>query len=187
MILIEYWPSLAVISGIWVLARALLWIKEKRISIKRELQLLLVYVCIAVVWRFTFFPFGKVDGEIQPLVIDIANMFNFKINVVPFVNLMDYPERKDVVINVVGNTTMFIPLGIIWPMVYKKLNTHAKVILAGVGVSLTIEFLQLFVYERFTDIDDLILNSAGFAAGYGIYLLAKKFKQRADKKRHAEK
>jgi glycopeptide antibiotics resistance protein len=59
----------------------------------------------------------------------------------------------------------------VWPAVFKKLNTHRKVIAAGVGITLTIELLQLPFYDRATDIDDLILNSAGFLIGYGVYLI----------------
>ncbi|MBQ3049689.1 MAG: VanZ family protein [Oscillospiraceae bacterium] len=177
MILIEYWPSLAAISCLWVLVRALFCIKDKQFNLKRELQLLLVYVCIVVVARFTFFPFGKVEGKIQPLILDVANMWNFRINWLPFVNLLDYGEKRDVLINVIGNTAMFVPLGIVWAVVYKKLNSHAKVISAGIGFSLMIEILQLPFYDRVTDIDDLILNSLGFIIGYGIYLLAKAVKR----------
>ena len=68
---------------------------------------------------------------------------------------------------------MFIPLGIVWPSVYKGLDTHKKVISAGVGVSLCIEILQLPFYDRVSDIDDLLLNSLGFIIGYLLYLLAK--------------
>jgi glycopeptide antibiotics resistance protein len=68
---------------------------------------------------------------------------------------------------------MFIPLGIVWPSVYKGLNTHWKVIFAGVRVSLYIEILQLPFYDRVSDIDDLLLNSLGFIVGYLLYLLAK--------------
>ena len=81
---------------------------------------------------------------------------------------------KEALLNLIGNAAMFIPLGIVWPAVFKKLNTHGKVIAAGVGVSLAIEILQLPFFDRATDIDDLILNSAGFLLGYGIYLLAKR-------------
>ncbi len=72
----------------------------------------------------------------------------------------------------------FIPIGIIFPIVYAKLNTHIKVISAGVGFSLIIEILQLPFYDRVSDIDDLILNSAGFVVGYGIYLLVKLIKNK---------
>ena len=68
---------------------------------------------------------------------------------------------------------MFIPLGIVWPSVYKGLDTHRKVISAGIGVSLCIEILQLPFYDRVSDVDDLLLNSLGFIIGYLLYLLAK--------------
>ena len=38
--------------------------------------------------------------------------------------------------------------------------------------------LQLPFFDRVTDVDDLILNSLGFAAGYGIYLLVKTIKKK---------
>jgi len=74
---------------------------------------------------------------------------------------------------------MFIPLGIVWPAVYKELDTHLKVISAGVGFSLFIELLQLPFFDRVSDIDDLLLNSTGFIIGYLLYLLAKQLSKRA--------
>ena len=68
---------------------------------------------------------------------------------------------------------MFIPLGIVWPSVYKELDTHWKVISAGIGISLCVEILQLPFYDRVSDVDDLLLNSLGFMIGYLLYLLAK--------------
>ena len=133
-----------------------------------------MYICIVVVVRFTFCPFGKVDGKIQPLLFDYEKILPFWLNLKPFVYLFDYPTMKEALLNLIGNTAMFIPLGIVWPAVFRKLDSHRKVIAAGVGVSLTIEILQLPFFDRATDIDDLILNSAGFLMGYGIYLLAKR-------------
>ena len=105
-------------------------------------------------------------------------MWPFRINWLPFVNLFDYPCTRDILINVIGNTTMFIPLGIVWPIVFKELDTHTKIIVAGIGCSLLIEILQLPFYVRVSDIDDLILNSLGYIAGYGIYLLVKKTRKK---------
>ena len=173
MIEITYSFLLALISCLWILVRSVFWTKAKQFSWKRELQLLFVYICIVVVARFTFFPFSKVDGKIQPLIFDAAKVFPPRINLIPLVNLFDYEIRREAMINFIGNTTMFIPLGIVWPSVFKKLNTPAKVIGAGIGTSLTIEILQLPFFDRVSDIDDLILNSLGFIIGYGIYLLVK--------------
>lgn len=173
MIQISYAFLMTAITLLWICNRAYFCKKLNRFSWKRELQLILVYICIVVVARFTFFPFGKVDGKIQPLIFDAAKLFPPRLNFVPFVHLFDYPIFKEALLNLIGNTTMFIPLGVVWPIVYKELNTHKKVIAAGVGFSLLIEILQLPFYDRVTDIDDLILNSLGYATGYGLYLLIK--------------
>ena len=175
---IYYGPTVLVISLIWIAVRAFFAVRQKQISWKRELQLLLVYICVIVVVRFTFFPFSKVDGRVQPLIFDAVQMWNFRINLLPLVYLMDYEILWEMKINIIGNVTMFIPIGIIWPAVFRKLDTHKKVMAAGAGFSLCIEILQLPFYDRVTDIDDLILNSLGFLIGYGIYLLVRKLKEK---------
>ena len=177
MFQISYQTLVIAITVAWCLARLAVALKQKRVSLKRELQLILVYICIVVVARFTFFPFSKVNGQIQPLVFNITNAFPFRINWMPMVNLTDYPTMREILINVIGNTAMFIPLGIVWPCVYKELNTPVKAIAAGAGFSLLIEILQLPFYDRVSDVDDLILNSLGFILGYLIYLLARVIKR----------
>ena len=179
MLAIPYSGAMAAITLLWILVRGCFARKNGAIHWKREAQLLLVYICLIVVVRFTFFPFSKVGGKVQPLIFDAANWFPFRINWVPFVNLMDYPEKREAWINIIGNTAMFIPLGIVWPSVFRELDTHWKAVAAGVGVSLFIELVQLPFYVRVSDVDDLILNSLGYLAGYGIYLLVKKCRKNA--------
>lgn len=177
MLNINYGTLCLLITGIWILIRVAVGVKTKAVCWKREIQLLLVYICIVVVARFTFFPFSKVNGQIQPLVFDLSKAFPPRINLVPVVHLMDYPEMRKAMLNLIGNTTMFIPLGIVWPSVFPQLDCHKKVIAAGVGASLCIEILQLPFFDRVSDIDDLILNSLGFLVGYGIYMLVKKLRR----------
>ena len=178
MIAITYGQMVLAISVLWLLIRGAMCIKNKCIVWKRELQLLFVYICIVVVVRFTFCPFGTVAGKIQPLLFDADRILPFWLNLKPFVYLFDYPTMREALLNLIGNTLMFLPLGIVWPAVFWQLNTHGKVIGAGFGVSLTIEILQLPFFGRSTDIDDLILNTLGFLLGYGIYLLARKGKRK---------
>ena len=177
MIKIYYTSMLTFISMIWCLVRAWFLIKNKNINWKREAQLILVYLCIIVVARFTFFPFSKVYGEIQPLIFESVKAFPFRLNIVPFVHMTDYVIKKEAILNFVGNIAMFIPLGIVWPSMYKGLDTQKKAIMAGVGFSLCIEILQLPFYSRVSDIDDLILNSLGYVIGYFIYLWGKRMKK----------
>jgi len=187
MVNVFYWPVLLCITALWILVRSAVNLWQGRISWKREAQLLLVYICIVVVTRFTFFPFSKVNGQVQPLLFDAARILPPRINLLPFVYLFDYPIFREALINFIGNTAMFIPLGIVWPCVFQQLNTHSKVIAAGMGYSLLIEIVQLPFFDRVTDIDDLILNSLGFVLGYGIYLLAKAVKRFIKRRRSREK
>ena len=177
MITISYGSALAVITCLWVILRTAVCLRLRRFSLKQELKLLPVYICIMVVTRFTFFPFSRVNGQIQPLLFDFAKSFPPRINLLPVVHLLDYPVFREALVNVIGNTALFLPLGIVWPMAFRQLDTHKKVIAAGVGYSLVIELLQLPFFDRVSDIDDLLLNSLGFLMGYGIYLLAKKLRQ----------
>ena len=177
MVEITYTCMSVTISCLWILVRLFHLLRNQSFSLRREAELLLVYICLIVVARFTFFPLSKVNGQIQPLIFDAANVFPPRINLMPFIYLFDYEMGREALINVIGNTAMFIPIGIIWPSVFRRLDTARKSIAAGLGFSLFIEILQLPFYDRVTDIDDLILNSLGFLMGYGIYLLAKKRKK----------
>ena len=173
MIQIPYKLTISVIWMLWLIIR-MVCNRNKKVNWKREAQLMLVYICIVVIVRFTFFPFGKIDGKIQPLLFYPDNWFPFRINLRPFVYLFDYPTLREILLNFIGNYAMFIPVGVVWPYVFKELDKPWKAVLAGVAFSLVIEILQLPFYDRVSDIDDLILNSLGYFTGYGIYLLIKK-------------
>lgn len=176
MIQISYGAMILAVSIIWCMIRVIVALCNKRVDVVRELQLLLVYVCIVVIIRFTFCPFETVEGRIQPLLFDSERILPPRINLIPFVYLFDYETVREAMLNLVGNSLMFVPVGIVYPIVYKKLNTHVKVIAAGIGFSLAIELLQLPFFDRVSDVDDLILNSLGYLLGYLIYLLVKRIK-----------
>ena len=160
-----------VFTAIWIINRIRIWISQKQIDWKQEAVLLLMYINLAVIIRFAFFPMSKVDGRVQPLIFDTATAFPFRVNLFPLVNLFDYDSKRDLLLNVIGNVAMFIPSGIVLPIIYKRLDTFVKVLLAGGGISLCIEIIQLPFSVRATDIDDLILNTVGVIVGYRIYAL----------------
>lgn len=176
MYTISYSLVFCIISMIWFLCRLVTVIKRKQIDWKTEAQLLLVYICIIVITRFTFFPFSQINGRIQPLIFDLSKAYPFRINLIPFVNLFDYPESiSELLINVIGNIAMFIPLGIVFPIIYRRLNTFKKMMLTGIIFSLCIELIQLPFCTRVSDIDDIILNTTGWCLGYAIYYIGRKF------------
>ena len=71
---------------------------------------------------------------------------------------------------------MFIPTGIVLPIVYRRLNSLWKAAAAGAFISLSTEILQLPFPSRASDVDDLILNTLGVVVGYGIFAAVKKIR-----------
>ena len=174
MIKISFIAGELFFTVIWLIIRIITWLKQGKIDWKREALLVLMYINLAVIIRFAFFPMAKVNGKIQPLIFEPAKIIPFKINLEPFIHLSEYDNRKHMILNLVGNIGMFIPSGIILPIIYKKLNSFGKVVLTGFLMSLAIEILQLPFAVRTSDVDDLILNTAGVILGYLIYSRFKK-------------
>ena len=164
---------------LWLLSRGMIWMQQKKVVWKREALLLLMYINLAVLIRFVFYPFFIVNGEVQPLIINMSSLQPLRVNLIPLVNILDYDIKREAAINIIGNISMFIPTGIILPILYPRLDRFWKVLLAGAGLSLVIEMIQLFFPGSVSDIDDLILNTAGVAIGYGIYKLVHRFRQKA--------
>lgn len=136
-----------------------------------------MYINLAVIIRFVLFPRDLVDGHVQPLFFDMAAAFPLRVNLVPLVYLFDYDNARDIVWNVAGNAAMFIPTGVVLPIVYRRLNSLWKVAAAGSFISLCIEILQLPFPSRASDVDDLILNTLGVVIGYGIYSGVKRIRK----------
>ena len=90
MIQIPYRGTVILITCLWIVIRVLWCCREKKFSLKREAELILVYICLVVVVRFTFFPFSRVNGQVQPLLFDRSNVFPPRINLIPLVYLFDY-------------------------------------------------------------------------------------------------
>lgn len=67
---------------------------------------------------------------------------------------------------VMGNLVMLFPLGIYLPLLYRWASNFFVVVLFSLLVSVGIELLQLATSFRSTDIDDVLLNTAGAAAGF---------------------
>jgi glycopeptide antibiotics resistance protein len=68
---------------------------------------------------------------------------------------------------------MFVPTGIVLPVLYKRLDNFFKVVGTGFLISLSIEILQLPFADRASDVDDLIMNTLGVATGYVIYMIVR--------------
>ena len=179
MIRISFLCGELLLAGVWLLLRLAVWLRQGRIDWRREAVLLLMYVNLAVILRFTFYPMARVGGKVPPLLFHAGMAFPFRINWVPFVDFGFYQSKRVVLLNVIGNVALFTPSGVVLPIVYRKLDSFRKVVGTGFLMSLCIELLQLPFYVRATDVDDLIFNTLGVAVGYGSYALARAFGKQA--------
>ena len=110
MIEISYLQMFIFITLIWILVRFIIAIRFKKFSVKRELQMLLVYICLVVIARFVYFPLHFVDGKIGTLTIGFSTTLSDMISLIPFFFLFDRYDGW--LINIIGNIAMFIPVGI---------------------------------------------------------------------------
>lgn len=115
----------------------------------------------------------------------LDNLFN-KVNLRPFVTISSQIERvrgdsylaRHCFINLSGNVVMFIPAGLLMPVIWRSLQSVLKFIgCMTLGIFL-IELIQLFTLLGSLDIDDYILNIIGtligFAVNRAVYFVFKK-------------
>ena len=176
---VTYIEVFVLITILWILNRVLIGIKSKEVSLKRELLMLMVYICIVVISRIVYFPWHHVNGHIGTMKFDSEKLIPLRINLIPVKHLFDRYDGWQM--NIIGNISMFIPVGIVWPVCFKKLNNFGKTLLAGALFSLVIEITQLPFYERCSDVDDIILNTGGVAIGALIYFVCKAVHDRTKK------
>lgn len=148
-----------------------------RNSFVRE-TLLLFFVCYvagllmlvatpADLWSLIWFRliYGYSGGEITPL-------FSGEFNLVPSILRYCTGEMTGgswIIFMFWGNVLLFLPLGFLLPMVWKK-KTFAKYICAGIMTTVVLELIQPIMGRSF-DVDDLITNTIGFLIGYFLYIV----------------
>lgn len=73
------------------------------------------------------------------------------------------------------NLLLFVPFGIFLPLLWTQMNHSIRMAAAGFSFSLLIELSQL-LNNRYTDINDLILNTLGTMLGFLLYRLWRRHK-----------
>ncbi|WP_075619021.1 VanZ family protein [Paenisporosarcina indica] len=104
-----------------------------------------------------------VNGNHQAINLELFRVFTYTFNAIKYLDLW-----QPFVINFLGNIVIFIPIGFLLPLLWKKYDRAWRTIGIGFLLSLTIEILQL-PQMRSSDIDDLWLNSLGTSVGYIVY------------------
>ena len=116
--------------------------------------------------------------------INIPNSHgNQSYNLQPFKTIMLYINNFNsinldtVIINLVGNIVVFIPLGILLPILFKRMRKFTVLFLTCTLLISIAEILQLLFRIGSLDIDDLILNLVGCIIGFMLYTTFVKLKK----------
>ncbi len=129
----------------------------------RERIVVVLFIYLIAVAVITFFP-------MTIIFYDWHGRFSF----VPFASIMQLvqqTERATALKNIAGNIVMFAPLGLLLPLLFRRLRSAGALAWRAALVSIAIEVLQLPTRIRATDVDDVFLNVAGALIGYSVFLL----------------
>ena len=144
-----------------------------RISIQKAVPafLLLLYLCVLLritVFRSNFSLTGLfAGGSLQ--WVPFYNLYLAFINQGLFYFLYLF----------LGNIIWFMPLGFLLPVLSGAGPRLPKLLLAGFCLSFLIELLQYVFGTGVSEVDDLLLNTIGTAAGYFLYRLMVRLKNAA--------
>ncbi|OFV69043.1 VanZ family protein [Acetobacterium wieringae] len=146
---------------------SLLIINRKKWTIQEKCFKMGVWFYLYLIFLYTFIARSK--------------KIETNLNLTPFWSYQHILETHElrIVLVVLINVLMFVPVGLLVPWAYenilhedeqKKRNT---VLLFGLLISLSLEFLQLFTQTGLFEWDDIFHNMIGMIVGYGIYLFLK--------------
>lgn len=133
----------------------------------------LIYMCSLIYFLFFSERYGRTEA---------ADYYRY--NLQPFKEIIRYWRYRDVIgyemviINLVGNVGVFIPFGLLLPIIYKPLKKWYALLPVGMMFSIVIECIQLVTRVGTLDIDDVILNVTGIMLGLvllnAIYFIKRK-------------
>ncbi|HEX2944974.1 MAG TPA: VanZ family protein [Clostridia bacterium] len=114
--------------------------------------------------------------------------FHRSMNLVPFATVRLFLASghiRAIIINIFGNIAAFIPMGLLLPLVFRKLARFYKTLGIAFGISLMVETVQYAFGVGAADVDDLMLNLAGSLLGYLLFSLGRLLYRRMVKSRQS--
>lgn len=123
-----------------------------------------VFSVLTLTGYFIFFNQVSAHGWWHRLIMRMHSGDGINLDALNFMN-----RKKVLTYDVVGNSCMLFPLGFYLPLLYNRVSNFFTVTFAALLVSLSIELMQLATNFRIADINDVILNTAGAAAGFIVF------------------
>ena len=146
--------------------------KHRKYVLTKEVPIALLAAYCAGLFSMTI-PVYKIVRYAKQMINGVYH----SVNMIPFRTITGYIFQSESMqgislTNLMGNILLFMPLGILLPIVFKRCNTLLKSLIVGTVISALIETAQYFL-GRSADIDDVILNVIGTVVGVGVYSVLK--------------
>ena len=153
---------------------------RKRFSLQKHLVVLMLLVyCLGVI-SVTLFPLpvqkSVLESRRSP---DDSNPHHNFVPIVDMVKVARGGNFRTFARVIGGNVLLFVPLGVLLPVLNRKFNSLSHILLSGLLGSVAIEGSQLLIslvlgfnYRTF-DVDDIILNTLGTVVGFCLLQLAR--------------
>lgn len=143
--------------------------QKVRISRKRIYALLLFLLYFVILSYFLFFSekMGRTFVERE-----------YHYNLIPFHEIKRFVKYYEVlgidavILNIAGNVAAFMPFGFFLPVFSKRCKQFLNTIFYSCELSLLVELIQLITKVGSFDVDDIILNTIGGAAGFWFFKAA---------------
>ena len=146
-----------------MLWRVMLRVRRGPLRVGHELTVTMLFLwCLGVV-SVAFFPMHVIFYD-----------WHGTISLRPFASSLDLIRNASpdtVVKNIGGNILMFVPFGVLMPILFERLRRFRPLVIRAVIASAAIELLQMPTQVHATDVDDLILNTLGACLGFGLFRL----------------
>jgi len=172
IIQIKWWDWLIIVAvfciAVWI-AREL--IVDKKITKKQGIAGALLVLHITIFLMATVF--GRVTNTFY-------YDYQFNITLLWKIRLMlegNFTYFGEVTMNI----AVMMPVGFLIPIIKKK-HPLATTVLVGVICSIVVETLQYLLKRGTCEIDDIINNTIGVLAGYGLYRILILIKRKLQKK-----
>lgn len=134
-----------------------------------ELGMLLFILVLIGLFSQTIIPrYGLVQPAITNVNLEFFRVFRETYNAIIYLGFW-----QPFYINFLGNIILFIPIGFLLPLLFRRMEFFPYTVIIGLCISLFIEVMQL-PQNRSSDVDDLWLNTLGALIGHLLYLFIKK-------------
>ena len=153
--------------------------KVEKTKMDRWISLLffayLLFVIKAIVFKYPMAQMQEIVASWQKDVVweglETANFIPFK-TIKMYIRYYDLPGLRSFA-NLFGNVLIFIPMGMLMPMVHKASKNVFIMLAQALLFVLGIEVFQLFSAFGAFDVDDIILNCLGVLIGRVFYAIGK--------------